>query len=194
MLLQSRKVIFLIKKIASDNNYSESRELSISVFNNAISQYNFKKTLLPYQSIPEVTILNKDNLLLVYSQEGLVEFYRNSELLTKHLFYKSHQQNEQSILAKASINDVAILISEKAENKIFIFDFSGNLKDSVTVSTGIISGLAYSEDGKYLAASVYNWEKQIEINYQSFLTEKIILQLILMKILTTVLLVIVIHF
>ncbi|MCB0742627.1 MAG: hypothetical protein KDC67_01880, partial [Ignavibacteriae bacterium] len=62
---------FSYKKIASDNNYSESRELSISVFNNAISQYNFKKTLLPYQSIPEVTILNKDNLLLVYSQEGL---------------------------------------------------------------------------------------------------------------------------
>ncbi len=161
--------IFSYSKKIGENDYSKIRELNISVYNNDILSYNFKKKLIPYQSIPEINVLKNGNLVLTYSQEGLVEFFSGSKLLSAHHFYKTHQQNEQILLAAITNKDVIILVSEKNTNIIYTLDLVGNLLDSTNINSGIVSGLASSDNGEFVAVSIYSWEADTIINSSLFL-------------------------
>ncbi|MFZ1291783.1 MAG: hypothetical protein WAR79_16925 [Melioribacteraceae bacterium] len=155
---------FTFEKFITGNNYSETRELKINILNNGIFQYFFTKTLIPYQSIPEINVLDNYKCCLIFSQEGLVEFYENNQLQKQHYVYKSHQQNEQSIISVSNTKKVALLISENFNNRIFLLDLNGEIEDSIYVEDGIFSGLSISENSEIIAASFYNWENENIIN------------------------------
>ncbi|MBK7104360.1 MAG: PQQ-like beta-propeller repeat protein [Ignavibacteriae bacterium] len=149
---------FSFKKLLDKNNYSEKRELQINIYKDGIEQYQFKKVLVAYQSIPQILILDSNKFCLTFSQEGLVEFYENNQIQNLHYFYKSHQQNEQSIISANNKSSLAILVSENHQNKIYLFNHNGESQDSFDVEGGIVSGLSISNYSELIAASYYKWE------------------------------------
>jgi hypothetical protein len=169
-LLFSQNNFSFIQKI-SNEKYSEKRELSLSILNNNKLLYNFIKTLEPYQSVPQVLILNNINLLLIFPQNGVIEFYDQNELLKNYSFYKIHTQNEQSIITSKNDAEVAILLSEEQINTIYFYNFGGTLIDSIKVEKGLISGLSISPDNNFIAYSVFNWEGN-ELKNKSVIIDK----------------------
>lgn len=151
-------------KIDSEKSYSEKREIEIILSQNGVIRKSFTKILEPFQSTPEVKILDVNKFYLIFSQEGLIEFYENNEIHKKYFLYKTHQHNEQSIIADNNENNLAVLISENFLNRIFLFNENGEIKDSINVEDGITSGISFSGNGKFIAVSIYNWSDEKILN------------------------------
>lgn len=158
------------KKIIGEN-YFNSRKLVLDIQENGITKYIFEKELLPYQSIPQVYLIDSAKLCLTFPSDGSIEFYQNKIMTNKYFFYKSHPQNEQTLHFANNSFESAILFSENQKNKIFIFDLVGNLKDSIIAEDGIISGFTISNKNNFIAYSFYNWETE-EINNKSIILDR----------------------
>lgn len=155
--LFSQKVEISVKP----NNYKAERTISVYVD----STFYFSKKILPYQSIPQIERV-KDNIVLIHSLEGLVEFYSPSgELLVKDSFYSNPPHNEQKLLFCKSENKIAFLISENRKNKIIIYSQLGLRVDSVKVDNGIVSGLVCGNSDTLIAFSIYNWQNKFVSSY-----------------------------
>lgn len=157
LLLFAQDEISFSKRIVG-GNYLNVRKLEIEIKKKGNINYTFEKELLPYQSIPQVLLIDSTKFCLAFIGEGLVEFYKDGKITNKYNFYKSHQHNEQRMYFANNAFGTAVLVSENLQNKIFLFDLIGNLKDSIDAGNGIISGFSLSDNNNFIAYSYYNWE------------------------------------
>ncbi len=148
---------FEVKTKLNGNNYEEERILQITVNKNGNEVYGFTKELLPFYSVPQTLVFNNGNAVLIYTLEGVIEFYNTKGLLTnKTEFLVNKLYDEHKVLFKKSVNNLALLISENNNNKIFLFDSKGKEVTNFILPEGTAEGIAFSENDSTIAASIYN--------------------------------------
>lgn len=123
----------------------------------------------PHFSIPNFTVLQNNNILLVHSLEGVVEVYNKmGQIILRNDFYELPPHNEQSIKYSVNNNGVVLLISELQKNSIFRIDSNNKLNLYKNISDGLISGIVSSSNGEIIACSIINWDIDKQINKTMF--------------------------
>jgi hypothetical protein len=162
---------FGIETKLSNNNYEEERTLTITIIKNKKELYSVIKNLLPYYSIPETIVFSDGNLALLYSLEGIIEFYDSTQnLIEKKEHLTTNLYDEHKILFSKTETKIAILISENSENKIIVYNSHGEKLHSLGLKKGIADGIVLSEEANKCALSLYSWQNN-QLMPKSFIVD-----------------------
>jgi len=146
-------------KTEVNGNYDEQRVLKISVIDSANELISFNKPLPPYISIPNVEVLENNNILILHTLEGITEIYSaKANLISKNEFYKLPPHNEQNIKYYVNRLGFVLLISEARKNNLYFFNNNGEEIFSKNVLDGLISGLVSTNDAELIAYSLMRWK------------------------------------
>lgn len=157
-------------KITTDvkGSFSESRLLKAKIASPQ-NNYEINKELAPFESIPNICVLNNGNSLLIHSNEGIMEFYDTTGELVSHLnVYELPPYNEQKLLSSSYENGCFVIISERNINRCINFNNNGIELSSFNLHEGNINSFNSSSDGNILVYSVYKWQGS-KLNPETFI-------------------------
>jgi len=160
------------KTIGASQN-SEDNQVYFEVFNEKGEKvYSISKTLpfdVPY---PSASVFQAGELMVVYSFDGLIEFYNNKGELVNTIKpdYKSKPEYERSVKFATLDDESVILISEPEHyySRLLIVTSDGRINIEKEIEGTNATGVVISESGKFIATGTYSWIDTIFIEQTTF--------------------------
>lgn len=146
-------------KINASEIINNERIFEINILENNSKILSFEKKINKYKSIPTLEILSNNNFSLIYSGEGVLEFYSSTgDSINTIKLYEFAPFEEQKLFfdSRDELNYVAI--SENFVNKIHTIDNYGNIISTTKIEEGQLQSFVVDQQANVFATSFIRWD------------------------------------
>lgn len=152
----------IINRLDCTANAGEKNQVMIEVYNvNGEKAYSISKALPDDVPFPAVSVFEAGELMVIYSYNGLIEFYDSKGNLVNTIKpnYNSSTDNERIIKYETLNKKSALLISEPklTFTKLIIVSSNGEMNLEKEVEGNHATGIEISKSGNVIAAGTYAW-------------------------------------
>ncbi len=160
-------------KTGGASKTGENNQVYFEVYNEKGEKvYSVSKSLpfdVPY---PSASVFQAGELMVVYSFDGLIEFYNNKGELVNTIKpnYNTKPEFERSIKFTTSDNESVILVSEPEHyySKLLMVTSDGRINIEKDIEGTNATGVVVSKSGNLIAASTYSWIDTVFLEQTAF--------------------------
>jgi hypothetical protein len=152
----------IVNKISESSGNNYEYKLLIDVFNDEGEKVYTISKFIPYDMpFPATSVFKAGELMVVYSYNGIIEFYNSSgQLVNKIVTNLTEDVENDRVIKFQTVNDQsALLISEPRlyQTKLLIVSSDGKIQLKKEIDGNHATGIDLSGTGEMIAAGTYTW-------------------------------------
>jgi hypothetical protein len=155
----------------------ETNQVYFEVYNEKGEKvYSVSKSLPSDVPFPAASVFQAGELMVVYSFDGVIEFYNNKGELVNTIKpdYKTRPEYERSIKF-ATLNDESVILVSEPEHyfsRLLIVTSDGRINIEKDIEGTNATGVVISESGNLVATGTYSWIDTIFVEQTNFFDNK----------------------